>query len=532
MIRRPPRSTLFPYTTLFRSCSNVANLLLCRGATRARELAIRTAVGAGRIRLLRQLLTETVLLFLASGTLGVGLASIGMSSLIRLAPPDIPRLDQLAISREVLAFALGLSLLTGILFGIAPALNALRTSLEESLKGAGRALTGGASVRLWHNVSAVGEYALAVVLLAGAGLLIRSLLRVQAVDPGFRPKRVLLARAVSPSIQPEFYPQVLERIKSLPGVEAAGAIDNFFFSYNPDDSIVTEDQWEKPATAGSEQVMDDGVSEDYFRVIGVPLIKGRFFSERDGADSPRVAIVNQTLARRFWPREDPIGKRFRFGFQKATEPWITVVGVVGDMRRDGLTKNPVSEAFLPMTQVPAHGMDMVMRTASDPERLAASVRSAVHSVDRTVPVVNVSTLDQYLHQQTAPMRFETTLLTVFGMIALLLSGIGIYGITHYSVAQRTHEIGVRMALGARRADVLRLVLGHGVKLTVIGVGVGVAGALALTRFLSSLLYDVKPSDPMTFVAVAVILIAVALLACYIPARRAAKVDPMVALRYE
>ena len=278
--------------------------------------------------------------------------------------------------------------------------------------------------------------------------------------------------------------------------------------------------------------MDDGVSADYFRTVGVPLLKGRFFSERDGPNSLPVAIVNQRLARRFWPNEDPIGKRFRFGFQKPTDPWISVGGLVADMRRDGLTKNPVSQAFLPLTQDPARGMDLVVRAASDPVKLAAALRSAVGSVDRTAPVFNVSTLDEQLHEQTAPMRFETTLLGAFAALSSLLAAIGIYGILHYSVAQRTHEIGVRMALGAKRTDVLKLIIGQGFRLTLSGVGIGLVGALALTRFLSSLLYGVQSTDPMTYVIVSLTLAAVALPACYIPARRATKVDPMVALRYE
>jgi predicted permease len=262
------------------------------------------------------------------------------------------------------------------------------------------------------------------------------------------------------------------------------------------------------------------------------LLKGRFFSGQDRPNSLRVAIINKTLARRFWSSEDPIGKRFRFGFQKPTDPWISVVGVVGDMRRDGLTRVPVSQAFLPLTQDPARGMDFVVRAASDPRTLAAAVRSAINSVDKTVPVFNVSTLDEQLHERTASMRFETTLLSAFATLAMLLAAVGIYGITSYSVAQRTHEIGVRMALGARRVEILTLVLGQGLRLSLAGVGTGLVGAVPLTRFLSSLLYEVKSTDLITYVIVSVTLTAVAVIACHVPARRATKVDPMFALRYE
>ena len=519
------------------ACANVANLLLARGAGRQRELAVRTALGAGRTRLARQLLTESVLLSFSSGALGLIFAALGVRTLVCLAPQDVPRLDQVGIDHAVFAFAIGLSLITSILFGLAPAWKVSQSDPQDSLKNAVRGLAGSLGIRRTHSLLVVSEYALAIVLLVGAGLLIRSLLRVQAVDPGFRPERVLIARVIQSSIKPEaqwagLYPQALARIMAIPGVQAAGAIDNFFFQSFPDDTIIPEGKTVAAARVGAEQVMDDGVSVDYFRAVGVPLLKGRFFSEQDRPNSPRVAIINKTLARRFWSSEDPIGKRFRFGFQKPTDPWISVVGVVGDMHRDGLTRVPVSQAFLPLTQDPARGMDFVVRAASDPRTLAAAVRSAINSVDKTVPVFNVSTLDEQLHERTASMRFETTLLSAFATLAMLLAAVGIYGITSYSVAQRTHEIGVRMALGARRVEILTLVLGQGLRLSLAGVGIGLVGAVPLTRFLSSLLYEVKSTDLITYVIVSVTLTAVAVIACHVPARRATKVDPMFALRYE
>jgi putative ABC transport system permease protein len=519
------------------ACANVANLFLARGAGRQQELAVRAALGAGRGRLVRQLLTESLLLSFASGGLGLAFAAFGVRASVRLAPQDVLRVEQVGADPAVFGFALVLSMLTGILFGLAPAWEVSKSDPHESLKNGGRGLAGELAIRRTHGLLVISEYALAVVLLAGAGLLIRSLLRVQAVNPGFRPERVLIARVVQSSIKPEaqwaeLYPQALSRIMSIPGVQAAGAIDNFLFQSNPDETIIPEGKTVTASGMGVDQVMGDGISADYFRVVGVPLLKGRFFSEQDGPNSPRVAIINQTMARRFWPGDDPIGKRFRFGFQKPTDPWISVVGVVGDMRRDGLTRAPVSQAFLPLTQNPARGMDFVVRAASDPWALAAAVRSAIRSVDKTAPVFNVSTLDEQLREQTAPMRFETALLGAFATLAMLLAAIGIYAITRYSVAQRTHEIGVRIALGAKRVDVLTLVVGHALQLTLAGVGIGLVGAVALTRFLSSLLYEVKPTDLSTYVIVPLTLTAVALTACYIPAHRATKVDPMVALRYE
>jgi len=281
-----------------------------------------------------------------------------------------------------------------------------------------------------------------------------------------------------------------------------------------------------------EQVTDDGISPDYFRVMGVPLLRGHLFTEQDSVHSPRVAVINATMAKRFWKDANPIGRGFKFSFQKLTDPWITVVGVVGDMRRDDLTKEPVSQVFLPLSQHPARGMDLVIRTSSDPLKLADDVRGALRSVDRTAPVFNVTTLANELHEQMAQRRFETSLLGLFGALALVLAAIGIYGLLHYAMAQRTHEIGIRMALGAQQHDVLKLVVRQGLVPALMGLGAGLLGAAGLTRFLSSLLYGIRPTDPLTFIVVCVILLGVALLASYIPARRAAKVDPTVALRYE
>ena len=413
--------------------------------------------------------------------------------------------------------------MTAILFGLAPALRVSATDPQQALRHVGRGLPDAPGILRVHYLLVVGEFALAVVLLTGAGLLINSFLRVQGIDPGFRPERVLTARVVQSKSKSEvewanFYQQALERIRALPGVEAAGAIDNFFLSSFPDEAIVVEGQPPWPPGSTVEQVTDDGISPDYFRVMGVPLLRGRLFAEQDSAHSPRVAIINATMAGRFWKDRDPVGRGFKFSFQKLTDPWIT--------------KAPVSQVFLPLSQHPARGMDLVVRTSSDPLKLANDMRGALRSVDRTAPVFNVTTLANELHEQIAQRRFETSLLGLFGALALVLAAIGIYGLLHYAVAQRTHEIGIRMALGARQHDVLKLVLGQGLAPAVTGVGAGLLGAAGLTRFLSSLLYGIRPTDPLTFIVVCVILLGVALFACYIPARRAATVDPMVALRYE
>src|SRR5258706_686890 len=522
---------------LFIACTNVASLLLSRGAARARELATRMALGAGKKRLVRQLLIESTVMYLISGGLGIAFAAVADRLLIRLAPSDIPRLHEAGLDSGVLSFALVLSFLAAFIFGLFPALRVSGTDPLLALKGSGRELSESSALVRLRSLLVAGEFAVAVVLLVGAGLLTRSFLRVQHVDPGFSTDHALTVRIVQSKFKSEtqwrdFYEQALDHIRAIPGVEAVGAIDNFFFASFPDETVIVEGR--SPVTPGTSvsQVTDDGISPGYFQSLGVPLLRGRFFGEQDGATSPRTAIINATMSRRFWPGEDPLAKRFKFAYQTAADPWITVVGVIGDMHRDGVTQDPVSEIFLPLSQHPARGMDLVVRTSADPRSFAGAVRAAIRSADKTAPVFNVSTLEDALRDQVAQRRFQTLLLSLFASLAVILSAIGVYGLMHYSVTQRTHEIGVRMALGAQPLEVIRLILGRGGRIALAGILIGVAGAVSIGRVLNSLLFGVTATDPVTFVVVTLLLCVIALVACYIPARRAIRVDPMVALRYE
>ncbi len=522
---------------LFIACTNVASLLLSRGAARARELATRMALGAGKKRLVRQLLIESTVMYLISGALGIAFAAVADRLLIRLAPTDNPRLHEAGIDSGVLSFALVLSFFAAFIFGLFPALRVSGTDPLLALKGSGRELSESSALVRLRSLLVAGEFAVAVILLVGAGLLTRSFLRVQHVDPGFSTDHALTVRIVQSKFKSEtqwrdFYEQALDHIRAIPGVEAVGAIDNFFFASFPDETVIVEGR--SPVSPGTSvsQVTDDGISPGYFQSLGVPLLRGRFFGEQDGATSPRTAIINATMSRRFWPGEDPLAKRFKFAYQTAADPWITVVGVVGDMHRDGVTRDPVSEIFLPLSQHPARGMDLVVRTSADPRSFAGAVRAAIRSADKTAPVFNVSTLEDALRDQVAQRRFQTLLLSLFASLAVILSAIGVYGLMHYSVTQRTHEIGVRMALGAQPLEVIRLILGQGGRIALAGILIGVAGALSIGRVLNSLLFGVTATDPVTFVVVTLLLCIIALVACYIPARRAIRVDPIVALRYE
>src|SRR5579863_429651 len=520
------------------ACANVANLLLTRGSARTREMALRAALGAGRWRLVRQLLVESVTLAVAGGTAGLLLAAWGVNVIARFIPAGagggILAVAAPKVDGNVLLFALAVSVLTGILFGLAPAVIVTRSDLAEGLKEGAQVASPGGRRGWLRGALAVSELSLALVLLIGAGLLIKSFYRLLQVDPGFVPERVLTmdlsltdARYPGPRQKSEFFWQVLRRVESLRGVRSAALADSLplspyqgFLMMSPNHVLP------RAALSSSTMVMMRmlTVSPGYFYTLGIPVLKGRTFTDHDDEQALKVAVVNEALARHLWPTEDPIGKQLSHN--------LTVVGVVGNIHHEGLSQETEAEFYVPYFQSPGDSVQLAVRTAADPDSMVSAVRAEIRDVDPDQPLYHVATLLQVLSESLASRRFNMLLLGIFAGIALPLATVGIYGVMAFSVTQRTHEIGIRMALGAQKGDVLRMVVGQGLKLALIGVAIGIAGALALTRFLSSLLYGVKPIDPLTFVAVSLILTAVALLASYMPARRATKVDPMVALRYE
>ncbi|HXG68904.1 MAG TPA: ABC transporter permease [Blastocatellia bacterium] len=518
------------------ACANVANLLLARAAGRQREVALRLALGASRFRLVRQFLTESVLLSMFSGALGLVLALWGLDFLKAVSPGDIPRLNEIGLDFRALGFTLGISLLTGLLFGIAPALQASNLDLNEALKEGGRSATVGFRRQRLRSLFVVAEVALALVLLIGAGLLIRSFLRLQEVKPGFDPNNVLTmaislpeARYPKPEQQAAFFRQLLENLETLPGVETVGAVLPLPYSHS--NYSYTFDIEGRPSAAPGERTAASwrAVSPDYFRAMRIPLLKGRAFTEQDVRNAEKVIIINETMAQRYFPDEDPIGKRMTIGINNIT---ARIVGIVGDVKFAGLDSELSPEMYTPYPQTTAGVMNIVMRTTGDPASVIAAARSQAQLLDRDLPVYDIKPMEERLSESVAQPRFNTLLLTIFAAVALALAVVGIYGVMSYSVTQRTHEIGIRMALGAGRGDVLRLVVGQGMALALVGVGVGLAGAYFLTRWLESLLFGVTATDPATFAAISLLLVAVALFASYIPARRATKVDPMVALRHE
>ncbi|HEV2915191.1 MAG TPA: ABC transporter permease [Pyrinomonadaceae bacterium] len=522
------------------ACSNVANLLLARATVRQREVAIRTALGAGRWRIVRQLLTESLLLAGLAGAVGLLMAVWGIDLLVALSPSDLPRFDTVRVDARVLGFTMFVSLLTGVIFGLAPALKTSRIDLTQALKEGSRSLAH-AGLRL-KGLLVVSEMALALVLLIGAGLLIKSFWRLQDVDPGFNPKNVLTMRINLPDKKyPEgkeriaFVKGAIERINALPGVERAAFVTPVPFSGDFIGSSFAIDG--RPAPVPGQEPSADfrGITPDYFSALNVPLIRGRYFTEQDRKGSVGAAIINETLARRYFSGEDPIGKSLidvGVGVDEDEPKRWEIVGVVGDVRHRGLDIEPAPEVYLPHQQQAWNWGYFVIRTRTEPSGLAASVIAQILSIDKDQAVARVQTLDQMIAGSVARPRFYMLLLTVFAGVGLILTVVGIYGVMAYSVAERTHEIGIRMALGARQRDVLRMVLGHGMLLALAGIALGLAAAFLLTRVVASLLFEVSATDPLTFACVALLAALVALLACYIPARRATRVDPMIALRYE
>jgi putative ABC transport system permease protein len=516
------------------ACANVANLLLARSATREKEIAIRASLGAPAWRIARQLLSESLLLAVIGGGMGLLLAYWLVDLLVSFSPQGTPRLDEIGIDRRVLGYTMAITVLTGLLFGAAPVWQLFKVDLNQSLRDGGKGLQVARSGRRALSALVVAETALALMLLVGAGLLIRSFIRLQRVDPGFNPRNVLAAVVTLPqAVYPErtqiapFYSQLLERVKALPGVRSAAAVSSLPLGGNDSDAGFLIEGRPAPQPDQRPVAWISSVSQDYFRTMGMRLIAGREFNERDNENSPKVVIISQATARRHFPNEDPIGKRIGNG---RPDGWREIVGITADVKHFGLTQDARVSMFFPDRQRPSRQMFIVARTAADPLSLGPALRGVVAAMDKNLAVSNISAMEEVTAQSIGQERFTLLLLGLFSALALSLAVAGIYGVMSYAVAQRTHEIGVRVALGAQTRDVLKLVVTQGMALVLAGAGIGLASSLALTGFIRGLLFGVSATDPLTFVAVAALLALVALVACYVPARRASKVDPMIALR--
>jgi putative ABC transport system permease protein len=523
------------------ACANVANLFLVRGASRSKEVALRIALGASRGRIISQMMTESSVLAVLGGVLGLALAVAGIGGMSRLIPADVLSGATVNLNGAVLLFAAGVVMLAAFIFGLAPALHLTKPDVQSELKEGGRGASVGAGQNRLRSALATAEISLALILLVGAGLMMKSLYRLLAVDPGFRPERVLTMRmdlrtqqySKDPAVL-NFWQQVLDKVRVLPGVEAAAVGTHLPLTDSHGRTDITVEGMPVPAPGNYPHPDVHIISPGFVETLGVSLLRGRTFTNTDDEKAPLVGMINAMTARRFFPSEDPIGKRFMFGHPSAKNApkWWTIVGVVSDTKLYGLANPARLEVYVPLRQDAASEMTLLVKSGADPAALTSAIRGAVQSIDKDQPLFAISTMKDLVSNSIATRRMTLVLLGLFSGLALVLGAIGIYGVISYSVAQRTHEIGIRMALGAPRRGVFRLVVGQGLKLAGIGIAIGVAGALGLARLMSSLLYGISATDFETFAGVSILLALVALLACYVPARRAMRVDPTVALRYE
>ena len=519
------------------ACANVANLLLARAAVRQKEIALRLALGADRARLTKQLLVESVMLSLLGAVVGLGFAYAGLDVLTHFVPPDVLQADTIAVNGSVLVFTLVVALITGLVFGLVPAVQASNFDLNDTLKEGGRD-SGAVRGKRLRSSLVIAEVAVSFILLIGAGLLINSFMHLRNLDPGFRADHLLtlnvdLSEVKYPDTQRRvaFFDEVLRRVRELPGAQSAAAAGNLPFTYNGDSTIIAVEGIPDPPIDQWPDIVYRTIGPRYFATMGIPLLRGRDFNDQDTLDTTLAVIVGEKTVRHYWPDEDPIGKRLKLGSTNSKSPWFTVIGVVKDVRQNDFIAEPKMQMYFSFRQMRAERSNaLVVRTSVDPLSLTTAVRNAVWSVDKDQPVANIESMEHIVAGAVARQRFSMLLLGIFAGLALVLAAVGLYGVMSYSVAQQTREIGIRIALGARRTDVLAMTVKNGLRLVGVGLVFGLLIAFVLTRVMTSLLFGISATDPVTFATISIVLLAVALLASYFPARRATKVDPMIALR--